>query len=91
MKEYRIITVPLGYVYDDTKQPRTPASLGESLRDFFSPVDDFSLAEGRFITDAAERIMEEMNRGGWEVVSAAPFGTDPTEMLLLVTFSRELS
>ena len=91
MKEYRIITVPLGYEYEDARQPRTPASIGQAVMDFFSPVDDFSLGEGRFITDAAERIMEEMNRGGWEVVSAAPFGTDPTEMLLLVTFSRELS
>lgn len=91
MKEYRIITVPLGYEYEDARQPRTPASIGQAVMDFFNPSDGISPSDGRFITDAAERIMEEMNRGGWEVVSAAPFGTDPTEMLLLVTFSRELS
>ncbi|MBQ9695555.1 MAG: hypothetical protein IJV58_03910 [Oscillospiraceae bacterium] len=93
MKEYRIITVPLDFAYNE-EEYREPSSIGKAVLDFFAPTELTAgnlHSEGQLVTDTAERLMQEMNRGGWEVVSAAPFGTDPTEMLLLVTFSRELS
>lgn len=93
MKEYKIITVPLGFAYNE-EEYREPSSIGKAVLDFFAPEELTAgnlHSEGQLVTDAAERLMQEMNRGGWEVVSAAPFGTDPTEMLLLVTFSRALS
>ncbi|MBR1899316.1 MAG: hypothetical protein IJ825_10620 [Oscillospiraceae bacterium] len=93
MKEYKIITVPLGFAYNE-EEYREPSSIGKAVLDFFAPTEltagDLH-SEGQLVTDTAERLMQEMNRDGWEVVSAAPFGTDPTDCSLFITFSRELS
>lgn len=83
MKEYKLITVKLDYQEDGT--PAVSGSLTQSVKAFFFADDG---GGGHFLTDKAERLMQEMNRDGWEVVSAAPYGT--AEGMLLITFSREM-
>lgn len=91
MKEYKILTVPLV----SPAAPAEPAaaqhpSLMNSIREFFMPTDFMDVQGADNIrTDEAERLMREMNRSGWEVVSAVPVQPDPAGMILFITFERE--
>lgn len=82
MKEYKILTVRLGV----SEMPQQPASIPRSIREFFSPTEELA---GQITMEPAEQLMQEMNRDGWEVVSAVPYGVNPQETLL-ITFEREL-
>lgn len=91
MKEYKIITVPLRY-HSDNPQPDPPHTLRDTVRDFFVPSELSAepFTEGRFLTEDAEILMQNMSREGWEVVSAVPHGSDPNDTLLFITFERPL-
>ena len=87
MKEYRIEAVQLGCQMEPAEVSKT-SSLIRNVKDFFYPTDE--MIPGHLLTEHAEMLMQTMNREGWEVVSTSAVGTYPENVVLLITFAREM-
>ena len=74
-----LLGAPCAACIDRRGQRFAPLEFGQ---DAVQSADDFR-------TNAAEKLMAEMNAKGWEVVSAVPVQPDPAGMILFITFARE--
>ena len=83
MKEYKMITVKIEY----KTQTAASSSVTESIKRLFFP-NEFE--NDHIVTEKAEKLMQEMNQQGWEVISVTPLSPYPPEIILLITFAREL-
>ena len=86
MKEYKMITVKMEYKEDKTKTA-TSSSITESMKKLFFP-NEFE--NDHIVTEKVEKLMQEMNQDGWEVVSVTPLSPYPPGIILLITFEREM-
>ncbi len=88
MKEYKLITAKLGYEKDKTKtKTNASTSINSSIKEFFFPNE---FANGILHAEEVETLMQEMNQQGWEVSAVTPLSPYPPDIVLLITFEREM-